>query len=116
MITAGSLLEEKCCSMNAPSSSTASSGRRERGGDINKELIVEALAYVPNQINRLVFTKGYSPTQSVLGCDPFAEHTASADRLSAAVVSRQERGTDLGDNMENRLRAQSARVPAAAVM
>eukprot|EP00959_Pyramimonas_sp_CCMP1952_P432670 9060995-Pyramimonas_sp.AAC.1 len=51
---------------------------------LDEKLISEACIYVPHQVNRLAFTKGYSPCQWVLGKDTTTTMTSSSDKFSPA--------------------------------
>ena len=56
------------------------------GKELNKEMLLEALTYVPPAINRLAFMKGDSPAQWVLGANPATHGLISGDSFNPTVV------------------------------
>ena len=58
----------------------------------DRQLLLEGLTHVPHQINRLAFTKGFSPCQWVLGMDPSSRLGNSADKLSPCHLGCHDHG------------------------
>ena len=80
----------------------------------NLKLLQEALCFVPNQINTLAYTRGYSSTQWVLGYQPMDITSLSHDRYSPAAQDAIDENDHFQHNLECRSRAAMAFIQADA--
>ena len=87
---------------------------RSRKMDRNKESLIEALIYVPPQVNRLAFVKGYSPCQWVFGTNPAMAQMMSDDRMNVVTAAAADDDDIYKEICQKREAAQAAFLKADA--
>jgi len=77
-----------------------------------RKLLQEAICFVPNQINSLAYTRGYSSTQWVLGYQPMDISSLTHDRYSPAAQDAVDGNDDYYQNLKSREIAATAFIQA----